>query len=123
MNKGFEIQFRDKIARIAVGKLSSMSIFVQKVRGKFDLSVTGIKPDGEQLDCWIFADDLILGDEIIIERKEIKQSSEPIQTTYLVNGFRAVPEVWTDEQKNEWTQWKLKRFFELKKLLSEESLI
>jgi hypothetical protein len=116
MNKGFEIRFRDKIVEIAVNRMASMSIFVHKIRGKFDLSVMGkLKPDEEQYDCWIFADDLILGEEIIVERKDFKQSSAPL----------IFPDSWNVPvlDKKEELQWKLKRFHALEKLLSDEGLI
>ncbi|MDR0682434.1 MAG: hypothetical protein LBG15_11400 [Dysgonamonadaceae bacterium] len=93
-----------------------MSIFVQKIRGKFDLSVIGnLKSEGEPYRCWMFADDLVLGEEVIIERKEIKQSSDPL--SFPDSGKIPVP------NEKEELQWKLRRFHTLEELLSEEGLI
>jgi hypothetical protein len=116
--KGFEVRFRDKTVEIAVNEPISMSIIVQKVRGRMELHVGALLIDVDKYIDWIGPNKLNVGDEIVIERKEIDRSSAPLVPP---SGFD--PAYMSSKDIAE--MWKIKKqqFLQLENKLKEEGLI
>jgi hypothetical protein len=117
--KGFEVRFRGETVRIAVDEPISLSIIVQKVRGKLDMSVHGWLMDADTHPVWMLADDLKQGDEIIIERKEVEQSSTPLSPPPDFDPEQLL----SPKQIQEMWQYKLQYFRKLENVLWKEGLI
>jgi hypothetical protein len=117
--KGFEVSFRGNSVEIAVDEPMVFTVIVQKVRGKMDMGVRGWLTDTDTNHVWMLADDLRQGDEIIIERKEVEQSSTPLSPPpdYDPN------QPFTPELINEMQLSKLQYFYNLEKVLKKEGLI
>jgi hypothetical protein len=126
MNKGFEVTFRNETVKIAVNEHTSMSVLVQTFRGEHTISVGGLMLDTMLFHCWLFAYDLKLGDEIIIERKEVEQSSEPVSANLFISasqgGTYKAAEL-TAEEEEKILKCRLKYFHSLENKLKEEGLI
>jgi hypothetical protein len=121
-DKGFEVRFRDKTVQIAVNESMSMSVIVQTVYdGTITLRVGGFMSDTILSHTWLSADDLKLGDEIVIERKETEQSSEPIDTVYDFRG-PSISEL-SPEEKENILKYQLGYFHALENKLKNEGLI
>jgi hypothetical protein len=116
--KGFEVRFRDKTVKIAVNESMSMTIIIQKLRGKMDLHVGAWLIDTDKHVAWIGAEELHVGDEIVIERKEIDESSLPLVPPPGFDPSYRSPEDIAD-------MWEIQkqRFRELENKLKEEGLI
>ena len=116
--KGFEVSFRGKTVSIKADETIVFSVIVQKVRGKMDMNVCGWM-DTDIHPVWMVADDLKQGDEIIIERKEVEQSSPPLTppSDYVPN------QPLTSEQLQEMWQYKLQYFRKLESVLQKEGFI
>jgi len=117
--KGFEVRFRGKIVRIAVNEPIALSVFVKKVNGKLDMNVEGVLMDADIRSVWMSADNLKQGDEIIIKRKEVEESSPTLFPSSDV--YPNLP--LTPEQLQEMWQYKLKYFYEIESFLQQEGLI
>ena len=78
ITKGFEVKFRDHNVQMSECQMDVMSVFMRKESDLFSISVGGLMNDGKTLCTLCHAYDLNVGDEITIERKEIKQSSVPV---------------------------------------------
>ena len=117
--KGFEVRFRGETVRVAVNEPIVFSAIVQKIRGKIDMNVGGWLMDSDTRPVWMVADDLKEGDEIIIERKEVGESSTPLPPPpdYVPNR------PFTPEEEQEMWQYQLQYFRELEKVLKKEGLI
>jgi hypothetical protein len=117
--KGFEVRFRGKSVEIAVNESISLSIIAQKVHGKMNISVGGWLIDADTHPVWISADDLKLGDEIIIERKEVRQSAAPLlPPSDFDPNCPLMP-----KEKQDMQQYMLRYFRELERLLQKEGFI
>jgi intein/homing endonuclease len=122
-DKGFEIRFRDKTVQIAVNEPIVMSVITQTVYDDVvTLSVGGLIVDTHT--SWLYADDLKPGDEIVIEQKEIEQSSEPINTRLHDSGSCCIAnDELSPEEKEKMLKLRLERFHALENKLREEGLI
>ncbi|MDR2424706.1 MAG: hypothetical protein LBD59_08285 [Prevotellaceae bacterium] len=91
--KGFEITYRDQTVAIDVNEQTSVSVIVQKIRGKFDLMAHGfIYPDKHLYG--IYEPELKEGDEIIITRKNVAQSPylrNPADAVEMQRGCCSMP--------------------------------
>lgn len=117
--KGFEVRFRGKTVRIAVNEPMVLSVIAQKIHGKIDMGVRGWLMDTDTRLVWVLADDLKQGDEIIIERKEVEQSSAPMFPPADFDPNRPL----TPEEEQDMWQYKLKYFQKLEKTLLAEGHI
>jgi len=120
MSKGFEVRFRDKTVRVAVNESICLTIIAQERYGERSLSVGALMSDTWITHFWLSVDDLKLGDKIIIERKEIEESSEPVYTSPFF-GYKA-PAL-TEDQKIKINRDRLDNFHKLENKLKEEGLI
>ncbi|MDR0814608.1 MAG: hypothetical protein LBN37_02525 [Bacteroidales bacterium] len=115
MKRGVEVRFRNKIIQVAINEPMVLSIMVEKIRGELFFRVTGFMSDTDIHHVWYYAEDLKIGDEVMIERKEIEISSEPL-ATYPIDPPLA-------KTKEELLQEKLRIFRALEKQLKEKGLI
>ena len=104
--KGFEVRFRGETVRIAIDEPMVISVIANKRHGKLDLNVGGLMIDTDTHPVWMQVDDLKEGDEIIIERKEVEQSSTPLSPPPNYDPNRTL----TPEEKREFYQYKLQYF-------------
>jgi hypothetical protein len=116
--KGFEVKFRNRIVKITVEEPIAMTIIAQKVRGKMDLQVGAWLSDIDKYVAWIEPNELIVGDEIIIERKEIEKSSAPLAPPPDFDPTYMSPDDISE-------MWKVRKqfFLRLERKLKEEGLI
>jgi hypothetical protein len=123
-DKGFEVRFRDKTVQIAVNEPISMSVITQTHDNVISVRVGGLMSATMLSHTWLYADDLKLGDEVVIERKEIEQSSEPVDTRQLIPGTCcAVNSELSPEEKEQMLKYQLEWFHALENKLREEGLI
>ena len=117
--KDFEVRFRGETVKVAVDEPMVMTVIAQKRHGKTDLCVSGWMIDTDMHPVWMRADDLKQGDEIIIERKAVEQSSPPLTppSDYVPN------QPLTSEQLQEMWQYKLQYFRKLEDVLKKEGHI
>jgi hypothetical protein len=116
--KGFEVRFKDKTVEIAVNEPVSMTIIAQKVRGKIDLRIGAWLMDANKHVVWIESDELHIGDEIVIERKDIDKSSCTLVSPPGFDPSYMPP-------KDIANMWEIKkhRFLQLENKLKKEGLI
>ncbi|MDR1340738.1 MAG: hypothetical protein LBK58_11900 [Prevotellaceae bacterium] len=107
--RGFEIKFGNNTIRIAENE--QVSIMIEKIYDQLNFHCGGFITDKNIHLSW-YHGNLKLGDEIIIERKEFEESSEPIITSE-VSGLTA----------EELAEKKLKDFRVLENQLKEKGLI
>ena len=117
--KGFEVSFRGETVRISVNELSVFSVVVNKVRGKMDMHVGGLLMDVEKYPAWMAAEDLKQGDEIIITRKEVEESSPTLVPPPDFDPNSLL----TPEKLKEIWQYQLKYFYSIERVLQQEGLI
>jgi hypothetical protein len=115
--KGFEVKFRGKTVDIAVNEPISMTIIAQKAHGKMELRVSAWLIDLNEHVTWI-DDELRVGDEIVVERKEIGKSSTPLPPPPNFDASNM-------SSKDIAAMWEAKRqyFQELESKLKEEGLV
>jgi hypothetical protein len=76
--KGFEIKVKNETVRIALNEHTVVSIIIQKHNDELSVQIGGLMTDTMLHYGWYSTDSLKLGDEVIITKKEIEQSSEPV---------------------------------------------
>jgi hypothetical protein len=111
MMKGFEIKFGNNTINIADNEQVVVNIMVEKIHEQLNFHCSGFVIDKNIYLSW-YHGDLKLGDEIVIERKEIEKSSEPIKRS----GD-------SDLTAEEFAEIKLKNFHILEGQLQEKGLI
>ncbi|MDR1886559.1 MAG: hypothetical protein LBQ70_01470 [Prevotellaceae bacterium] len=116
MKKGVEVKFRDKIVRVALNEAMIVDVMVEKIRGELFFRIAGSVEDTEVHHVWYYTEDLKTGDEIVIERKVIEKSTEPVAT-------HPVDPEFFPKTKAELLQNKLRSFRALEAQLKEKGLI
>ncbi|MDR0573716.1 MAG: hypothetical protein LBG96_06740 [Tannerella sp.] len=111
--KGFEVTFNGKTTAVAKNKHLIMSVIIEKVGAGLRYSFSGTDWDKCLSQTWDYAEELKLGDEFIIRKKEIDKSSEPIH----------VGSIEPPLAKEKALRMQLKRYRELESKLKEKGLI
>jgi hypothetical protein len=112
--KGFEVTFRGKTSSVAMCDVT-IHITVEKIYDRLEFSFGG-RSDTDLSYVWDYADDLKIGDEIIIKQKEIEKNSDCL---YVSNSEPKSPELIAAEVRKR----KLDNFHILEKKLKEAGLI
>jgi hypothetical protein len=113
--KGFEVKVKNDTVRVATNADTVISIIVQKHDNKLSVSIGGLSNDTMLHYLWYFTNDLKLDDEVIIEKKEFEQSSEPIE---IYPALKL-----SVEEKKKLLQQKLQRFRFLEIQLKDKNLL
>jgi hypothetical protein len=111
--KGLEVTFNGRKTSVAVDEHLCMSIIIEKIGDNLKYSFSGMEVAKCLYLSWDFANELKLGDEIVVRKKEIDTNSAPIHTQ------QQAP--WPS--KEEALQYQLKRFQELEVILKGKGLI
>jgi hypothetical protein len=111
--KGFEVTFNGKTTSVAANEDLCISIIIEKIGDDFRYSFSGLATDKYLSQVWDYANELKLGDEFIIRKKEIDKSSEPIH----------IQQVEPFPDKEEALKIQLERYLELEAKLKEKGLI
>jgi hypothetical protein len=111
--KGLEVTYKGKTIDVAGNEHLVMSVIIEKVGADLRYSFSGLATDKSLSQVWDYANELEMGDEFIIRKKEIDKSSEPIH----IQSVEPFPD------KEETLQIQLKRFRELEAKLKEKGLI
>ncbi|MDR0604488.1 MAG: hypothetical protein LBG80_09330 [Bacteroidales bacterium] len=109
--KGFEIKFGNNTLRIAEDEQMTISVMVEKIYGQLNFHCSGYIVNKNLHFSW-YHGNLKSGDEIVIERKEIEETSMPI--------INSEGQYLTAEEPEE---NKLKNFSVLENYLKEKGLI
>jgi intein/homing endonuclease len=123
--KGFEVTFRGKISNVALNKYLIISIMVEKIDDRLRFSFRGFS-DTNLSYVWDYAEDLKIGDEIIVKQKEIEENSEPLHVSNLFESTLAEGDI---EPKSpeliavEMRKRKLDSFYFLENKLKEAGLM
>lgn len=114
--KGFELKFRGHNVQMSERQMDVMEIKILKQHDLFSIFVGGIMSDGQKLSTLLFENDLCEGDEIIIERKELEQSSPPVAMPVSYAVGKEPAEVAHN-------QYRLALFYDLEAYLTEKGLL
>jgi hypothetical protein len=113
--KGLEVTFRGKTSSVAMCEYVLIDITIEKIYDSLRFSFGG-RSDTDLSYVWDHADDLKIGDEIIIKQKEIEKSSDYL---YVSNSEPKSPELIAAEVR----KCKLDNFYILENKLKEAGLI
>lgn len=110
---GFEVRFRDQVINAAVPD-GSNSIVVGKRDNGFYLDIGGMEKEKQTLHRWCYAEDLKLGEEIVVWVDDIQQITEPMDQEEYMSFFNP-----SEQQKAEnikiASQERLEYFYALEK--------
>lgn len=123
--KGFEVTFRGKISTVALNKYLIISIMVEKIDNRLKFSFRGLSNTNLSY-VWDYAEDLKVGDEIIIKQKEIEENSEPLHVSNLFESTSVEGDIEAQSAEliaAEMRKRKLDSFYFLENKLKEAGLI
>ena len=115
---GFEIKFRGETIRTAIAE-GSNGVIVGKRENEFYLDVCGMEKETQTFHRWCYKEDLKLGEEIVVEVKDIEQVSELLSQEQYMPPLSQC----TKEEINAINQKRLASFYALEKKLQEEGLL